>query len=237
MNLRKDACILAIVLVLSLGLGCGGSEAPPESSTGEPETVEQARVEPPPVAEEPPPESKKELEPKVEPKPPAGPPVVVMETSKGTIKLELAPERAPATVENFLSYVDDKFYDGLIFHRVITGFMIQGGGFDSNMNEKPTKATIKNEARGSLSNFRGTIAMARTAEPHSAAAQFYINHTANRLLDPDQEASGWGYCVFGKVIEGMEVVDAIAGVKTGVKGGHENIPTVAVTIKSVRRAS
>ena len=242
MSSRKHVFILAIVLILSLGLGCGGSEAPPESSTTaepEPEPVEQAKVEPPPVVEEPPPapEPKKEPKPKVEPKPPAGPPVIVMETSKGTIKIELAPDRAPVTVENFLSYVDDKFYDGLIFHRVIPDFMIQGGGFDPAMNEKPNKAPIKNEAKGGLSNLRGTIAMARTGDPHSATSQFYINHQTNRGLDPDQEPSGWGYCAFGKVIEGIEVVDAIAAVATGMKAGMRDVPAEAVTIKSVRRGS
>lgn len=239
MNLPKYAFILAVALILSLGLGCGGSEAPPESSTAEPEPVEQAKVEPPPPVEEPPPpppEPKKEPKPKVEVKPPAGPPVVVMETSKGTIKIELAPDRAPATVANFLSYVDDKFYDGLIFHRVISDFMIQGGGFDANMSEKPNKAPIKNEAKESIANVRGTIAMARTGDPHSATSQFFINHKTNRMLDSDQERSGWGYCAFGKVTEGLEVLDAIAAVPTGMKAGMRDVPTETVTIKSVRRA-
>ena len=245
---RKKFFLFAILMTVVLAVGCGGSDDPSETTTAEPEPVEQAKVEPPPapVEEQPPPpptpEPKKEPKPKVEPKPaeakpPAGPPGGVMETAKGSIKLELAPDRAPATVENFLSYVDDKFYDGTIFHRVISGFMVQGGGFGPDMKEKSTKAPIKNEAKNGLGNLRGTIAMARTMDPHSATAQFYINHRTNRMLDPDQERSGWGYCVFGKVIEGMEVVDAIAAVATGNKGMHQNVPAETVTIKSVRRAS
>jgi len=136
-----------------------------------------------------------------------------------------------------LQYVDDGFYDGTIFHRVIKNFMIQGGGFTADMTEKPTRPPIKNEAANALANLRGTIAMARTSDPHSASSQFYINHQTNRGLDKDQAPDGWGYCVFGKVIEGMDVVDKIAAVPTGNKGGHGNVPTTPVVIKSVRRAS
>ena len=156
-------------------------------------------------------------------------PVVVMETSLGTIKIELNEEKAPITVQNFLSYVDDSFFDNTIFHRVIDGFMIQGGGFEPGMKQKKTKAPIKNES--GLSNLRGTIAMARTNDPDSATAQFFINVSDNAgSLDKPR------YCVFGKVILGMEVVDKIKAVKTGSKAGHGDVPVQDVVIKSVRRA-
>lgn len=163
-------------------------------------------------------------------------PVVVMETSMGTVKIELYPDKAPVTVKNFLDYVDDKFYDGLIFHRVIPTFMIQGGGFEPSMNQKKTKAAIKNESGNGLSNERGTIAMARTSDPDSATAQFYINVKDNKGLDKANAGDGVGYCVFGKVTEGMDVVDKIKAVKTGVKGGHRDVPLDEVVIKSIRRA-
>ena len=158
-------------------------------------------------------------------------PVVVMETSLGTIKIELNEDRAPISVQNFLSYVDDKFYDNTIFHRVIDGFMIQGGGFEAGMKQKQTRAPIKNESPNGLSNVRGSIAMARTNNPDSATAQFYINVADNaRSLDAPR------YCVFGKVTEGMDVVDKIKAVNTGSRGGHQDVPTQDVLIKSVRRA-
>lgn len=160
-------------------------------------------------------------------------PVVVMETSHGTIKIELFDEKAPITVKNFLGYVDDKHYDGLIFHRVIRTFMIQGGGFEPGMKERKTKASIKNESSNGLSNLRGTIAMARTSDPDSATAQFYINVVDNKGLD--KGAGNDGYCVFGRVIEGMDVVDKIKEVNTGNKMGHQNVPVEDVTIKSVRK--
>jgi len=163
-------------------------------------------------------------------------PVVIMETSMGTIKIELDQERAPITVKNFLSYVDDKFFDGTIFHRVMSNFMIQGGGFEPGMKQKETKDPIKNEAANGLSNKRGTIAMARTREPHSATAQFYINVVDNPPLDKANAGDGFGYCVFGKVTDGMDVVDKIREVRTGSRGGHENVPVEDVIIKSVRRA-
>lgn len=161
-------------------------------------------------------------------------PVVIMETSMGAIEIELNQEKAPITVKNFLGYVDDKFYDGLIFHRVIDGFMIQGGGYDASMKEKKTKAPIKNEARNGLRNEVGTIAMARTADPDSATAQFFINVADNSSLNypsPD----GHGYAVFGKVLSGMHVVNRIKMVKTGDLHGHSNVPMDSVVIKSVRR--
>ena len=156
-------------------------------------------------------------------------PVVVIETSMGNIKVELNEEKAPITVKNFVSYVDDKFYDGTIFHRVIPTFMIQGGGMQPGMKEKQTKAPIKNESGNGLSNERGTIAMARTNVLDSATSQFFINVADNRRLD------GAKYCVFGKVIEGMDVVDKIRMVQTRSVGGHDDVPVEDVVIKSVRR--
>lgn len=160
-------------------------------------------------------------------------PVVVMSTSMGEIEIELYEDKAPVTVKNFLGYVKDKFYDGLIFHRVIDNFMIQGGGFDPKMNEKKTKAPIKNEAKNGVKNDTGTIAMARTSDPDSATAQFFINVTDNSSLNypsPD----GHGYAVFGKVTSGMHVVNRIKMVKTGNLNGHANVPMDTVIIKSVK---
>jgi peptidyl-prolyl cis-trans isomerase B (cyclophilin B) len=156
-------------------------------------------------------------------------PRVALDTSKGKIVLELYPDKAPTTVKNFLDYVQAHHYDGVIFHRVIPDFMIQGGGFTSDMKQKPTKAGIKNESDNGLRNERGTIAMARTGDPHSASAQFFINLRDNRSLD--HTGKGWGYAVFGKVVEGMEVVDSIAGVRTATKEGHGDVPIEAITIK------
>jgi cyclophilin family peptidyl-prolyl cis-trans isomerase len=166
-------------------------------------------------------------------------PVVVIDTSMGTIKVELNEEKAPVTVKNFLSYVDDKFYDGTIFHRVIPDFMIQGGGFEPNLKEKPTKDPIKNEGGNGLKNDRGTIAMARTPDPDSATAQFFISLKDNSPLNRGDPRcpDNYGYAVFGKVIEGMDVVDKIAQVETGDRpGGMENVPEKDVVIKSIRRA-
>jgi cyclophilin family peptidyl-prolyl cis-trans isomerase len=162
-----------------------------------------------------------------------GKPVVIMKTSMGTVKIELDAERAPISVENFLGYVDKKFYDGTIFHRVINGFMIQGGGFDQEMHQKPTAPPIKNEGTNGLTNDRGTIAMARTAILDSATAQFYINVVNNPMLN---YPSGGGYAVFGKVIEGMDVVDKIKAVPTTMATG-DHVPVTPVVIESIRRAS
>jgi len=163
-------------------------------------------------------------------------PVLTMETSHGAIEIELFEDKAPNTVANFLKYVDDKFYDGTIFHRVINGFMIQGGGFSQNMAEKSTRAPIKNEATNGLSNDVGTLAMARTNDPHSATAQFFINVGDNSSLNhTGQNPSGWGYAVFGKVIQGMHVVNRIKMVKTGNINSFSDVPMDAVIIKSVRR--
>ncbi|MGD1990997.1 MAG: peptidylprolyl isomerase [Chromatiales bacterium] len=147
---------------------------------------------------------------------------VMIVTSKGDITVELLPAKAPETVDNFLRYVNEGFYDGTLFHRVIGGFMIQGGGYDQDYTKKQTHDPVKNEADNGLSNSRGTIAMARTGDPHSATAQFFINHTDNPALDHRNKGSGWGYAVFGKVVEGMEVVDRIANVKTGPAGPFRN---------------
>jgi cyclophilin family peptidyl-prolyl cis-trans isomerase len=158
---------------------------------------------------------------------------VLMETSLGTIKIELFADKAPITVANFLSYVTDKFYDNTIFHRVIPGFMIQGGGFESGMKQKKTKATIKNESSNGLSNSRGTLAMARTSAPDSASSQFFINAKDNTFLDKAKAQDRVGYCVFGKVIEGMDVVEKLEGVATGSKAGHDDVPLQDAIVRSV----
>jgi len=159
-------------------------------------------------------------------------PKVRLETGKGTILIELYPKKAPQTVENFLQYVRDGFYDGTIFHRVIPGFMIQGGGFDAEMNEKPTRAPIRNEADNGLSNTTGTIAMARTPNPDSATSQFFINVADNTFLDyRSPTPDGYGYAVFGKVIEGMDVVNSIVSVPTGNHGMHQDVPQTPIVIE------
>lgn len=163
----------------------------------------------------------------------SGNPIVVLETSKGNITIELWPDKAPATVENFLTYVRDGFYGGTIFHRVISGFMIQGGGFTPDMAKKTTQAPIKNEAAANLPNERGTIAMARTNAPDSATSQFFINHRDNAMLNYRGPANP-GYAVFGKVIDGMNVVDAIAAVSTTTKGPYQNVPAEPVVIEKAR---
>nr|WP_269471686.1 peptidylprolyl isomerase [Desulfovibrio ferrophilus] len=163
-------------------------------------------------------------------------PVVVMETSQGNIVIMLEEAKAPVTVANFLKYVDAGFYDGTIFHRVIKGFMIQGGGFDMSMMRKSAGAPIMNEANNGLPNSRGTIAMARTSDPHSASSQFFINHKNNASLDfTGKNPQGWGYAVFGRVIRGMDVVDTIAKVQTGRQGGMGDVPLVPVVIKKAYR--
>jgi cyclophilin family peptidyl-prolyl cis-trans isomerase len=170
-----------------------------------------------------------------DPNPSGTNPQVVMETSEGAIKIVLFPRQAPITVENFLKYVDAKFYDGTIFHRVISNFMIQGGGYTLGMKEKQTRPPIRNEAGNGISNERGTIAMARTIVPDSASVQFFINLKNNTFLDRANAKDKVGYAVFGRVISGMDVVDKIAGVETGNRGGHQNVPVQDVLIKSMRR--
>jgi peptidyl-prolyl cis-trans isomerase B (cyclophilin B) len=155
---------------------------------------------------------------------------VQLQTSKGEITIELDDAKAPVTVANFIEYVKSGHYDGTVFHRVIPGFMIQGGGFEPGMKQKPTGATIQNESANGLTNDRYTVAMARTSAPHSATAQFFINATDNGFLNRAQSQDGWGYAVFGKVSAGNEVVDAIERVKTGRSGGHGDVPVEDVLI-------
>ena len=160
--------------------------------------------------------------------------MVIIRTTFGEIKLELDAEKAPKTVANFLDYARDGYYDGTIFHRVIDNFMIQGGGFDTNMQQKSTSEPVENEADNGLKNDFGTVAMARTMEPHSATAQFFINVKDNDFLNHSgKNMQGWGYTVFGKVIEGTEVLDKIRAVPTTSTGGHQDVPTEPVIIESV----
>ncbi|MDO7597085.1 MAG: peptidylprolyl isomerase [Pseudomonadota bacterium] len=160
-------------------------------------------------------------------------PQVKLETNYGDIVIELNADKAPNTVANFLSYVNDGFYDGTIFHRVIKDFMVQGGGFTEEFVQKTPKASIKNEANNGLSNVRGSLAMARTGDPHSATAQFFINTVDNNFLDfRGESGAAWGYAVFGQVIEGMDVVDTIRAVSTGNQNGHGDVPNEIVMINS-----
>jgi peptidyl-prolyl cis-trans isomerase B (cyclophilin B) len=157
---------------------------------------------------------------------------IKLETTEGNIVLELDITRAPLSVLNFMNYVRSGFYDGTIFHRVIKDFMIQGGGFTSVMKEKTTRKPVKNEADNGLKNIRGTVAMARTSDPHSATAQFFINTADNNFLDhKNKSEQGWGYAVFGKVVEGIEAVNAVSAVKTTTRGPHQDVPTDPVVIK------
>ncbi|MCS6715078.1 peptidylprolyl isomerase B [Proteus terrae] len=160
--------------------------------------------------------------------------MVTFHTNYGDIVINTFADKAPATVENFLDYCKEGFYDNTIFHRVINGFMIQGGGFEPGMNPKATKAPVRNEANNGLANNRGTLAMARTNDPHSATAQFFINVADNDFLNFRAEnANGWGYCVFAEVVEGMDVVDKIKAVSTGRSGFHQDVPREDIVIKSV----
>jgi peptidyl-prolyl cis-trans isomerase B (cyclophilin B) len=160
--------------------------------------------------------------------------MITLQTSMGNISIELDTQNTPITAENFLSYAKNGHYDGTIFHRVMNGFMIQGGGFDSNMKQKETNATIVNEAKTGKANKRGTLAMARTNDPHSASSQFFINVVDNPFLDFKSESgNGWGYCVFGEVVEGMDVVDKIKAVATTNRAGHQNVPVDNVIIEKV----
>ena len=166
----------------------------------------------------------------------AGNPQVVLDTSKGKIVIELLPEKAPVSVENFLGYVDEGFYDGTVFHRVIKGFMIQGGGFTAEIKQKSVGSPIRNEAGNGLANQRGTVAMARTMVVDSATAQFFINVADNAFLNQrDETARGFGYAVFARVVEGMDVVDAITAVKTGQVKGFRDVPLEAVVINKATR--
>lgn len=159
-------------------------------------------------------------------------PKVKLETSLGQVVIQLDPGKAPVTSQNFLEYVNSGFYDGTIFHRVIPGFMAQGGGFDTRFNQKPTRAPIKNEADNGLKNVRGSVAMARTSIPDSATSQFFINYVDNSFLDHTAPTTqGWGYTVFGQVVEGMDVVDQIARNPTGSRNGHQDVPLTDIVIE------
>lgn len=166
--------------------------------------------------------------------PPAPNPAVVVTTSLGAVTVELLADKAPATVQNFLAYVDAGFFDGTIFHRVIPGFMVQGGGFTPDMRQKPTRPPVKNEADNGVKNGRGTLAMARTSDINSATAQFFVNLVDNGFLD--HGGRDFGYAVFGRVTAGMDVVDAIAKVKTGKKGAHGDVPLEPVVLQRVARS-
>ncbi|HRZ11613.1 MAG TPA: peptidylprolyl isomerase [Kiritimatiellia bacterium] len=167
---------------------------------------------------------------------PAAAPRVKLQTSMGDIVLELDPAKAPLSVENFLKYVDDGHYNGTIFHRVINGFMIQGGGFTRNMQQKPTRGPVRNEADNGLKNARGTIAMARTSDPHSATAQFFISVVDNASLDhTSPDPRGYGYCVFGRVVEGLDVVDKIKAVQTTQRGPFADVPAEPIEIVEAKR--
>ena len=164
---------------------------------------------------------------------PAENPRVLMKTTDGDITIELFADKSPITVENFLRYADDGHYDGTVFHRVISNFMIQGGGFDTELKEKPTRDPIVNESKNKLHNTRGTLAMARTSDPHSATGQFFINHSDNTFLDHKAKSrQGWGYAVFGKVTQGLPVVDIIASAKTSSRGGMGDVPKENIIIIS-----
>lgn len=161
--------------------------------------------------------------------------MILIQTSKGDIKLKLDESNTPKTAANFLAYVKDGYYDNTIFHRVIDGFMVQGGGLEEDMSSKDTKESIENEAKNAMPNRRGTIAMARTNQPHSATSQFFINLVNNDFLNySGDNAQGYGYCAFGEVVEGMDIIDAIAKVKTGNKMGHADVPVEPVFIVSIR---
>ena len=203
----------------------GGSTAAAQDETTPPAPVAATATEAAAPETAPAPEQAKETD------------MVIIKTTLGNIKVKLAADKAPLTVANFLAYVDAGFYNGTIFHRVIDGFMIQGGGFDASMNQKPTRAPIKNEAANGLQNKRGTLAMARTTIVDSATSQFFINVKDNGFLDfraPNPQ--GFGYCVFGEVVAGMDVVDKIKGVRTGIKAGMQDVPLETVEILSVTRA-
>jgi len=233
--------LLAIAATASLMLALGCSDNEPAGQNGEGTgkgTGKPAPKPTPPSKPAPKPTTKPKPKPTPTPTPtPTAAPVVVIETSMGTIKAELWPDKAPITVKNFLRYVDEKHFDGLIWHRVMKGFMIQGGGFDASLRQKAVHDPIKNEAATGRPNDRGTLAMARTSVIDSATAQFFINLVDNDFLNHrSKTVQGFGYCAFGKVTEGMDVVDKIGAVPVGNLGGHENVPTTTVLIKSIRRA-
>lgn len=225
---------LALTLFAGLFAGCGGAEEPSESgsdesaatsdSTDPAESAEETSM-PDSTADENGGAAEADLD-------PAGP-VVAMRTSLGDLRIELFPDEAPETAANFLEYVEDGFYDGTIFHRVVRGFVIQGGGFTAEMEEKETRPPIGNEATNGLRNRRGTLAMARTGDPHSASSQFFVNTKDNAMLDhTGQDRRGWGYAVFGRVLSGMETVDRIEASPVVSRDGHNDVPDTPVVIES-----
>ncbi len=218
-------CLIASGLICSAFAQEEADTQPPVAAAEEAatEAVSQPEVATPAAEEQPQPETE---------------PMVTLKTNLGDITLELSRDKAPETVANFLNYVAEGHYNGTIFHRVIDGFMIQGGGFTQEMSQKPTHAPIKNEAGNGLKNERGTIAMARTPDPNSATAQFFINVTDNDFLNfRSPDPNGFGYCVFGKVVAGMDIVDKIKGVRTGNKGPHQNVPVEPVVILEATAAA
>lgn len=227
--------LVTFAMLVALAFGCSsGEEAPPPA-----EDTSAAESAPDPEEAAPAPEEES-VEEATEDLADVGSgyPVVEMSTSMGLIKLELYPDKAPNTVENFLTYVRDGFFDGTIFHRVVPGFVIQGGGFTADMTKKETQPPIMNEADNGLRNDHYTICMARTNDPHSATSQFFINTKNNDVLNHrGKDASGWGYAVFGKVTVGTDVIDAIEKVQTSRSGGHSDVPVDAVVIESARIGS
>lgn len=218
----RRSFFLTVGMMAACLVGCGNPESAGPANGSAPSPPEGANA--PAAANAPAPAGAGEVKPVP----------VVIETSMGTIELEFYPDKAPVTVENFVKYAKKGHYEGTVFHRVIPGFMIQGGGFTPELKEKSTDAPIKNEADNGLKNDRGTIAMARTSDPNSATAQFFINVADNGPLNRDQDPNGFGYAVFGKVTKGMDVVDKIVAVETTTRNGMENVPVEPVTIKSVK---
>lgn len=217
---RSLRALLIAALLLTLLPLTGGSAAAQDSGSGSEERATAAN-----------PESEETT---TERNDPMSRPRVHLQTSKGDLTIELYQEEAPKSAANFLAYVESGFYDGTIFHRVIPGFMVQGGGFSADMSQKETRDPIENEADNGMKNKRGTLAMARTMDPNSATAQFFVNTVDNTFLNHTaKNAQGWGYTVFAEVVEGMDVIDAIVKVPTGSKGGHQNVPNEPVVIEKV----
>ncbi len=211
------APLVALTLALWLPACGGGGDAVSPASESTPETTPMEPTTPPTESDLPTP----------------GPSAVLMQTTVGDLTIEFYPDEAPRTVQNFLQYVEDGFYDGTIFHRVVRGFVIQGGGFTADMQEKETRAPIENEARNGLMNLRGTLSMARTMDPHSATSQFFINTKDNAMLDhTSPDPRGWGYAVFGKVISGMDAVDQIEASPVVSRAGHNDVPDTPIVIES-----